>query len=171
MVFYRLKQLFKAIRPNVKAEEVAWLEEVLTENELSLFLKQLVIEQRHALDVAHEILRKRSDIIQNMGETAYIDLIKAAFLHDCGKSLIKIRLWQRVFIVSYNYLPQRIKFNISTQKNLFSKTIIIYQQHPSWGRKLAAKAGLNHQVQELIGNHHSPVNQLEQILFEADNMH
>lgn len=170
-MFYRLRQLYKAIIPKIKDEELTWLQEVLTEKELSLFFKQLLIEQRHAIDVACEIFWQKSEIVHNMGETAFNNLLKAAFLHDCGKSLIRLHLWQRVFIVSYGYLPQKIKNNIKSLRNVFSKTIVIYEQHPLWGKHLAAKIGISEDIQALIENHHSPKNQLEQILFEADNKH
>lgn len=171
-MFYRLRQLYKALRPKIKEEELTWLRGVLTEQELSLFDKQLLIEKRHAIDVASEVLCQKSDVVLNLGETAFNNLLKAAFLHDCGKSLISLRLWQRVFIVCYNYLPQRTKKSItSRQRSIFSKTIVIYHQHPCWGKHLAAKTGLNQEVQALIENHHSPNNQIEQILFEADNKH
>ncbi len=170
-MFYRLRQLYKAILPKIKEEEITWLQKVLTEKELSLFRKQLLIEQRHAIDVAYEVLFQKSEIIHNIGETAFNNILKAAFLHDCGKSLIRLHLWQRIFIVSYDYLPQRTKTKITSLKNIFSKTIVIYQQHPLWGKHLASKIGTNQDIQALIENHHLPRNQLEQILFEADNKH
>lgn len=170
-VFYRLTQLYYAIIPRVKREEMSWLQEVLSEKELTLFRKQFLIEQRHALNVSQEILAQKSAIEQALGKTAFNDLLKTALLHDCGKSLIRLRLWQRVFIVIYQYLPNTIKDHISRQRNILSKTMVIYEQHPAWGSHLASKAGLSKEIQLLIENHHSPRNEIEKIIFEADSKH
>ncbi len=170
-MFYRLKQLYKAINPRVRSEELSWLPKILSEKELTLFGKQLLAEQRHALDVSEEILAQQSAIEQALGKTAFNNLLKTALLHDCGKSLIRLRLWQRVFIVVYEYFPTKIKDHIICQRNVFSKTMVIYKQHPTWGKHLATKAGLNQEVQVLIQNHHSPRNELEKIIYEADSKH
>ena len=163
--------MYNAIIPKVNTDEISWLQQVLTEKEFELFRKQLITEQRHALDVGFDILSQKSELLNKVGNPAYINLLKAALLHDCGKSLINVHLWQRVFIVIHSYFPDKIKEHISNQRNIFSNTIVIYKQHPSWGKHLAAKAGLNQEVQIMIENHHTPKDPLEKILFEADNRH
>lgn len=170
-MFYRLKQLYNALNPKLKEEELAWVGQLLTEKELALFRKQVLTEQRHALDVALDIFFQKSEIICNMGNAAYDRLLKAALLHDCGKSLVKLHLWQRVFIVVYDYLPSKIKTYIGGSRNVFSKTIVIHKQHPVWGKHLGAKIGLDQEILKLIQNHHYPGTLLEKIIAEADNRH
>lgn len=171
VMFYRLRQLYNALNPKIKEEELSWVERILSEKELLLFRKQVLTEQRHALDVAFDIISHRSEIILLVGEQAYDNLLKAALLHDCGKSLVKLRLWQRVFIVVYDFLPLRTKYYITGMKNVFSKTIVIHKQHPAWGRRLGTKIGLNHEILKLIENHHTPGSRLEKIIAQADSRH
>jgi HD-like signal output (HDOD) protein len=170
-MFYRLKQLFKALFGKVELHEYSWLERVLTPDELALFCKQTLTEQRHALDVANDILNHKADIEKVYGSNVYDDLLLAALLHDCGKSLIKLHLWQRIIIATFGYLPSKLREKIVNNNNFLSKTLIIYKQHPAWGKWLASKAKMNENIQELILNHHTPGNQLEQLLYEADNRH
>lgn len=170
-MFYRFNQLYNAIFAKVEQQEYIWLNTILESKELALFQRQALTEQRHALDVAYDLEQNKQEIIKTYGKVVYHNLLLAALLHDCGKSLIKLRLWQRIVIVTTGYLPKEWKKKISKHKNLLGKTLVIYEQHPAWGKRLAAKAGLNEDVQLLIREHHSPANPLGQILFEADNRH
>ncbi|HHV63947.1 MAG TPA: hypothetical protein GXX46_02560 [Peptococcaceae bacterium] len=170
-MFYRMKQLYHTLFAKVEPSEYAWLEKKLAPAEFALFTKQPLPEQRHALDVAFEINNKKKEIIQTYGQNIYENLILAALLHDCGKSLIRLHLWQRVFIVIAGCLPQSWRNKIIEQRNLFGKTLLIYKRHPAWGKRLAARIGVNKEVQSLIQNHHSPTNPVEQILYQTDNRH
>jgi HD-like signal output (HDOD) protein len=170
-MLYRLKQLFKALFAKVELHEYSWLESVLTPAELTLFCKQTLAEQRHALDVAIDILNHKAEIEKAYGTNVYQDLLLAALLHDCGKSLIKLHLWQRIIIATAGYLPNKLREKIANHNIFLNKTLVIYKQHPAWGKWLASKAKMNENIQKLILNHHTPSNQLEQLLYEADNRH
>lgn len=170
-MLYRLKQFFNALFPVIKNNEYSWLKEIMSEKQLALFLKQSPAEQRHALDVAYDIVKQEKDLVNSIGSESYKNLLLAALLHDCGKSLIKLRLWQRTFIVCYGFLPYRIRSNIKSKKNIFGKTIKIHHKHSAWGKHLAAKAGANSKVQKIIENHHYPTNMLERIICHLDNKH
>lgn len=170
-MLYRFNQLYNAVFAKVNRQEYIWLEAVLKPDEFALFKRQTLTEQRHALDVANDIRNNCQDISAAYGKKAYNDLIVASLLHDCGKSLIELHLWQRIVIVTAGYLPVRIKNFIAARINLVDKTLVVYEQHPAWGKRLAAKAGLNENVLNLIQNHHTPQNSLERILYMADNRH
>ncbi|WP_368292647.1 hypothetical protein [Dehalobacter sp. TBBPA1] len=171
MMFYRIKQLRSALHPVVNENEYSWLNTVLSERERQLFLKQTLTEQRHALDVARDIQEQSSLIENGYGKEVYHNLLSGALLHDCGKSVIHLLLWQRIFIVVFDYLPERIKNIIRQSKSVFGKTLVIYTQHPAWGKRLAARAGLSPEIQRLIHNHHTPQNSMEEMLHSADNRH
>lgn len=170
-MLYRLNQLYNAVFAGVTPSEYSWLNTFLTTKVFTLFCQQTLPEQRHALDVYYDIRNNKTAIERIYGCSAYEDLLLAALLHDCGKSLIEPSLWQRILIVTTGYLPSRWKQRINSRRNFLSRTLMIYDQHPSWGRRLAAKAGINDNVQLLIQNHHSPHNPFEELLYLADCRH
>jgi len=170
-MLYRLKQLYDAVFPQVEAQEYAWLASVLTSSELALFSRQTLTEQRHALDVAADLKEQKEILTSVYGERSYQNLLKAALLHDCGKSLFKLQLWQRIYIVILTYFPDHLPGILAKKRNILGKTLLIYKRHPVWGRRLAAKAGAGPEVQLLIEKHHSPRKPLELVLSEADNRH
>lgn len=170
-MFYRLNQLYNAVFASVSLEEYTWLQSILTPKEMALFTRQTLTEQRHALDVAIDLRRNKTAISEKYGREAYRDLLLASLLHDCGKSLRPLKLWQRVFIVSTGFFPVSWQKKLSLRKGILGNTLMIYRWHPSWGKHLAAKAGTNHQVQELILNHHNPQTPLDEFLYQADNKH
>lgn len=163
-MFYRLKQLIKAISPRVTDQEYQWLSKTLNENEYRLFCKQPLAEQRHSLDVFYDISKDND----NLNHKDYQTLMYASLFHDCGKSLVKIHLWQRAFIVIINKAPDSIRRKLLSGKTVLAKTIIINNSHPSWGKHLASKAGLSEEVQIIIESHHNPVSSLDKMLFNAD---
>jgi len=170
-MLYRVLQLYKALNPKINREEYAWAKTILSSREMALFKKQPIADQRHALDVALDIQRQAQAIIKEYGEPALSELLHASLLHDCGKSLIPPRLWQRIFIVISGYLPLTPSNNKFRPKNIFSKTLLIYGRHPVWGKHLAAKAGTPPEVLTLIERHHCPLTSVEKILRDADSRH
>ncbi len=170
-MLYRLKQLYAAVFPQVKTQEYAWPALVLTSDELVLFSRQTLTEQRHALDVAADLQEQKEILLAVYGESSYQNLLKAALLHDCGKSLFRLRLWQRIWIVISTYFPDHLPDILAKKRNILGKTLLIYKRHPVWGKRLAAKAGACPEIQALIENHHSPQKPLELVLSEADNRH
>jgi hypothetical protein len=169
-MFYRITQFLQAVRPKLKAEEHAWLNTLLGPAERSLFYRQSLPEQRHALDVAKD-LAGQVFLGENLGELDYQNLMKAALLHDCGKSLLKLRLWQRVAVVLLGLFSEEKQAALIKKRNIPGKILIIHKQHAAWGKRLAAKAGLNDEVQALIENHHAPVSTMSELLRQADNRH
>ncbi|NLI93699.1 MAG: HD domain-containing protein [Peptococcaceae bacterium] len=169
-MFYRIGQFCNALYPKIKTDEYVWLNSVLTPGELAIFYRQTLTEQRHALDVAMDIEEQKNELVERFGDVSYHCLLHASLLHDCGKSLFRLRLWQRVAIVAVNYLPEKWKNHIS-KRGILGKTMVIYQQHPAWGKRLASKAGLDKEIQTLIENHHQPGSPMEKVLFQADNRH
>ncbi|RNC28996.1 MAG: hypothetical protein AWM53_00916 [Candidatus Dichloromethanomonas elyunquensis] len=170
-MFYRMNQFFKALLPQINNQEYHWLNSILTPAERILFYRQTLTEQKHALDVAKDIEKQKKFIYGKFGEVQYSNLLHASLLHDCGKSLFKFRLWQRVIIVLIGNLPLKWQNNLIKQRHIIRKTMLINRQHPAWGGHLAAKAGVNEDILTLIRNHHKPANSMERILHKADNRH
>jgi len=168
-MLYRVSQFFKAVRPQIRPEHYLWINDVLSDEESILFRKQPLADQRHALDVAVCIQSQKNELVSFHGRLIFEYLLKAALLHDCGKFLFPLRLWQRIFIVMATYIPEQLSRHMIKKSNILGKTMIIYKSHPAWGSRLAAKAGSNKEILILIQNHHNPENSVQSILFEADN--
>lgn len=164
-MFYRIHQFWQALFPQIQAEEAAWLEANLGQKALSLFYTQTPADQRHALDVAKSITVHKS----NLTKEEYQILFVAALLHDCGKSLTKVRLWHRIFIVLAQRLPTWAWSFLENSSTPLAVPLTMSTRHADWGAELAAKARLDHEICILIQKHHSPNSRLGYILAEADN--
>jgi len=166
-MFYRLNQFILAIFPHIDPSEINWALDHLSPEAAELFLQQSLPEQRHAINVAKSILNANPPIsfedLQN--------LITAALLHDCGKSIVSIRLWQRVYIVLMQKMPQSLRSRLEKGHSIFAFSLKIDVRHALWGESLAKKAGLNSFVCLLIREHHTPSTFLGRILEQVDNMH
>lgn len=166
-MFYRVHQFFKAFFPRIKPSEIKWITDNLSPEACLLFLRQSRSEQRHALDVAQSILTDN----YALSYSGFHDLLTAALLHDCGKSLVSIRLWQRVFIVLMQKMPRTIWSRLESGHTVFALPLKIATQHAAWGACLAQQAGLNPEICLLIREHHTPTTELGRILERADNAH
>lgn len=170
-MYCRIKRFFKVLFPTVKPGEMHQAAETLPAAAFSLFCRQALPEQRHALDVAKSL--KVRKIYLNLSAEDYRNLIIAALLHDCGKSLVTIHLWQRVMIVLVAACPWQFMnnhiINNKSQARGLALTLEIADRHAEWGESLARKAGLNEHICLLIRQHHSPRTELGRILQENDN--
>ena len=166
-MFYRVYQFARAFFPQIDSSEIKWAMNNLSPEAYSLFLKQSRSEQRHALDVAKSIMKHKHVI----SKSDFQNLLTAALLHDCGKSIVSIRLWHRVFIVLMQQMPQSVWSRLENSQTVFALPLEIATRHAFWGEWLAQKAGLNPEICLLIQEHHAPNTELGRILENADNAH
>ncbi|MDQ7096073.1 HD domain-containing protein [Desulfosporosinus sp. PR] len=166
-MFYRIHQFAQAFFPRLHPSETLRATKILSPGARALFFRQSPAEQRHALSVAQSLM-----IYQEiLSSSEYLDLITAALLHDCGKSLVTIRLWQRVFIVLMQQMPDPLWIRAEKGPALWSAPLKVAKRHPLWGANLARKAGLNPRICLLIREHHTPGTRLGCLLHKADNEH
>lgn len=168
-MFYRVKQFYKALFPLINSLEIEWVATTLPASAFSLFRKQTFPEQRHALDVTKSLRTELKSLVLSPDE--YQNLIIASLLHDCGKSLVRVHLWQRILIVLINISPLRLNDYIEAKPGQLALTLKILHYHALWGEALAKKAGLNQQICLLIREHHFPKTKLGKLLQENDNKH
>lgn len=166
-MFYRVHQFIQAIFPHLDPSEIAWALDNLPPEASSLFLRQSRTEQRHALDVAQGLMNEINDLTVSN----FQNLLVAALLHDCGKSMVSIRLWHRVFIVLMQKMPHSLWSRLERSNSVFTAPLKTASQHALWGANLAKKAGLDPVICLLIHEHHSPNTELGRILERADNAH
>jgi hypothetical protein len=149
--FYRVRQFCLALWAGADARDLEPARSVLTPAQLALFTRMQSSEQAHAASVYRQLAAQ--------GETSP-DLLAAALLHDAGKSLSPLRLWERVLIVlARAVIPAQARrwgecsgYEIRGWRRAF----VVAEQHPAWGARLAAEAGASACTVALIRMHQEP---------------
>jgi len=144
-VSYRARQFFLAIRANPTPDELHQVRAILNPKLMDLFLRLQPSEQVHSIQVMQKV--------QKQGYTQP-DLLTGALLHDAGKCLYPLRVWERVLIVlSRAFFPALANRWGSAMPKGWKRAFAVAQQHPIWGAELAAQAGANSTVVQLIRRH------------------
>ncbi len=166
-MFYRVQQFLRAAFPRINPSEIKWALDHLSPKGSELFLQQSPSDQRHAIDVSKSLIQAKHSLTLDDLE----NLTTAALLHDCGKSIVYIRLWHRVYIVLIKKLPHFFRSRLEKGHSVFALPIKIDARHALWGKYLAQNAELNSRVCLLIREHHAPTTYLGRLLEQADNKH
>ncbi len=145
---YRSRQFWNALlSPRKRVTSEAILPH-LTPAQLILFRRMQPAEQVHAFQ-----LFKR---LEADGQTTP-DLLTAALLHDVGKILCPLSIFDRVAIV----LGKRL-FRGAAQRwgegtpHGWRLPFVVAEKHAEWGADLASQAGATPLTVELIRHHHDP---------------
>ena len=96
---YRVSQFWTALRnTQLNNGDLELVSSILTDSQLDIFNHMHNSEKVHALRVLQTLL--------DAGES-HPDLLTAAILHDVGKIIYPLRLWERVLIVlGKKFLPK-----------------------------------------------------------------
>ena len=82
------------------------------------------------------------------------DLLRAALLHDVGKSLKPLRAWERSLVVIANLiLPNQVLKWGQGEPHGWRKPFVVALQHPEWGAALAQQEGGSETLVTLIRYH------------------
>jgi hypothetical protein len=145
---YRSRQFWSALlRPRQLVMSEALLP-YLTPAQLGLFRRMQPSEQVHA----YQLFK----CLETTGQ-ANPDLLAAALLHDVGKILYPLSIFDRVMIV----LGKRL-FRGATQRwaegtpSGLRLPFVVADRHAEWGADLASQAGASSRTVELIRHHHDP---------------
>ncbi len=146
-MFYRVNQFAKALFAwPLTPDEISLVRDVLSQPEMDLFMRLSVSERKHSLGVYQNLVAE--------GERNPA-LLKAALLHDVGKSLFPLGLPERVGIVLGKRLfPERSKRWGKKDGRGLTKMFVVAERHPVWGAKMAENAGASPLVVQLIRKHH-----------------
>lgn len=151
---YRTRQFWNAFRATPGVQDIELARGILPPTLLSLFLKLQPGEQVHSLKLCKELA--------NQGHNSQ-DLLAAALLHDVGKILVPLALWQRVWIVLAQALlprqveawmePEPLQTRPQQKYPRWRMALIASRLHPDWGAALAFEAGASPLTTWLIRNH------------------
>jgi hypothetical protein len=150
-IIYRTRQFWHGLRLTPTAGEIDRVRRLLNPAQFDLFFRLQPGEQSHSLAVFNNL--------SGAGE-GNPDLLVAALLHDAGKSLYPLKLWERVWIVlGKAFFPQRSEEwasgNLEDLHDLpfWKRPFVVADQHPQWGANLAAQACSSSLVVSLIRRH------------------
>jgi hypothetical protein len=150
---YRVRQFWLAARGKPTVTQMASAANILPPALFPLFLTLQPSEQAHACQVCADLMAA--------GHGAP-ELLQAALLHDSGKASHPLRLWERVLIV----LGQAVNADWEArwgqgEPRGLRRAFVIAAQHPLWGARMAAAAGAEARVVELIRRHAQRGSELE----------
>lgn len=153
---YRAGQFFRALIARPEADDEALAQQTLAGPERALFQGMAPADRRHALAVWRAL--------RDAGHSDR-DLLKAALLHDVGKSLRAdgsrqpwgVPIVHRVLIVLLEaWRPGLFTRLADPDRWSFWHPFYVYLEHPHHGAELAQAAGCSPLTVSLIRRHHEP---------------
>ncbi|MBP2034083.1 putative nucleotidyltransferase with HDIG domain [Clostridium algifaecis] len=143
MKFYRLKQFYWNLHSRLDEYDLKFINNILSEDELELFKKLSMSEQKHCVKVAYDVEKicYKKDINLNI-------ILKAALLHDIGK------IYRRLTIIDKSIMVLLNSITLGKMKYMckFNK-INVYYNHAKIGAKLLEKISCNKYIIFLVKNH------------------
>ena len=118
---------------------------MLTPEEVSLFLKMSIIDQRHSLDVYYTSL----EVIKNYPDADPVLSKKAVLLHDLGKSRFELTIFDRILAT----LPKRLVYLLFPWR---AKHVFDYKYlHPGYSAEMV----LDDRIRDWVEVHYEDVNE------------
>lgn len=163
-IFYRVKQFFGALWPQIAPDERAELDRWLPPQGVALFGRMAVRDQRHSLDVFRHVQQVAPE---------QPDLLAAALLHDVAKTAQpgrRVRLHHRVLVVLIKAVrPGWVQPIARNEPTNWRYPFYLLLHHPEQGARLAQAAGCSAVTVELIRRHQdrlasAPANETERLL-------
>ncbi|MVN85328.1 HD domain-containing protein [Deinococcus sp. HMF7620] len=136
----KFSRLWRSMSPEDAQPDDDWAAALLTPAEARVYRSMDPRDREHACRVARHLRRDHPD--------AGPELLAAALLHDCGKSLRPYWLWERVLV---GLVPNRLARVLPPVGALG-----IRAHHPELGARLLAHAGARPRVARLVARHHHP---------------
>ena len=131
----------------LSAETHHHIRTILTLAEYDLFQTFPLSDQTHAVRVLQKL--------QSNGQH-HPNLLKAALLHDIGKTRLSLSVWDRSLnVLASTLMPQRISNwgQDTTTPFGWRKAFVIREQHAAWGAEMMAAIGADELTCHLIRHH------------------
>jgi putative nucleotidyltransferase with HDIG domain len=142
---YRASQFIHALGAKPDPQTLARAEIHLPGELKALFREQSPADVAHSLRVYQALL---SD-----GET-HPDLLSAALLHDVGKTVHPLSLWERVLVVlGWRLLPSRAARWGEGRPSGWRRPFVVAVQHPRWGAEMVRRRGGTELLANIIRRH------------------
>ena len=142
---YRVWQFWQSLKRSPGEDDWVNVRSLLLAKELILFQQLPVPDQNHSLRVFRTL--------QAQGENDP-DLLRAALLHDVGKTSSPLRRWGKIYVVLVTALfPRKVKVWGEGKPTVLRRPLVVIQHHSHWGADLARMAGSSSRVVWFIQNH------------------
>lgn len=143
---HRAQQFIHALSPRIETRLLRDATRVLEEGEFRLFLRMSAADQSHCLKV-YALLRTEH------GDDP--ELLRAALLHDVGKSLARLSVWDRVRVVLWDSRVFGFVARACGHRGE-NDFVVAHKMHAHRGAALAHAGGSPERVVRLIRHHDSP---------------
>lgn len=142
---YRTRQFWNALLSPRRRVETRAISPPLASAQVTLFRRMQLSEQTHAYRVFQRL--------KAAGHTD-ADLLVAALLHDVGKTLHPLSIFERVAIVLGKRLfPRAVRGQGGGMPGWLRRPMQVAENHAAWGADLATQAGASPRTVELVRRH------------------
>ncbi len=154
-IFKRIRQFLRALFARMEPADHEIVDKYLSQTEKRLFYKMDPAVQKHCVNVAATVL---DSIDTGPGLNRGL-LVKAALLHDIGKSRGSFTIMDRVWYVLVKKISPRLAVKLAKTgdekcRAKLGRAFYIHLHHEEIGASLAEKAGLSKELVYLLRNHH-----------------
>lgn len=146
---YRASQFLRALnaRPDPEIQALAEMHLPLSLREL--FREQLPSDMAHSLRVYETLLSRGA---------SHPDLLSAALLHDVGKTLHPLRIWERGLVVLGGWLLPSSALRWGEGRPMgWRRPFVVAVQHPVWGAEMVQRRGGTELLANIIRRHQSHI--------------
>jgi putative nucleotidyltransferase with HDIG domain len=172
VILYRVKQFLWHFYIKLNFNEKEYVLSHLDELEYKIFSKLSIPEQKHSIRVA---IQSESMCEDYRGKGINLDkerLIKAALLHDVGKSYKKLNVIDKSLIVILNKTTKG-----ELKRFVRFKKIDTYYNHAEKGANILREYKYDERIIQLVENHHKNISKRESkiqdlellVLINSDN--
>jgi len=143
---YRVGQFFKVLLSHPDETQLNKISQILEPDQFGLFKQLQNSEQVHAIHVM--------ELIEQEGYPDK-DFLKAALLHDIGKIVHPLKLWERVISVICRWInPDCLDDLEEADIRGWKRGLVITKKHPEWGADLISNSNASPELVEIIRKHH-----------------
>ena len=141
-VRYRVGQFVHALRVSGAPPELGPFAHLLTAQQKALFATMAHVDQRHCLAVARAL---PADAYSGR------DILCAALMHDIGKAIAPIAIWERVaYVVLSRCAPRLVGRLGAPRRGGFGHGLYVLAHHAELGASMAAQAGFSEATVALL---------------------
>lgn len=146
-MLYRSKQGLNALFAFRRQVDEALVQDYLSEPEMALFKRLSRSEQLHSIAVLKTLLQNVPD--------ASPDLCKAALLHDIGKSMKALTVFQKTVNVLLRKFTPILHRSLSATEAIrwWNAPMVVSRYHPKWGAELLVELNSSAQLVWLCEHH------------------